>query len=386
MPVKHGKESSEEGGFVDRIRLIFSDQRYVILLQAIIILLFAFYPIVTDDLTAYAQEGDWILQGRLLDAVHRVTYPFPTFMIFATLFLYFNYNYFAWKLTFAVFAVGTLIMLPKITRQLGISDKTLWFTFSPVALLTIANGFFDPIPLFLSTVGVYYFLKGDDTKAYLFMALCASVKWFGLVIMLFLIVYSLKNKRPILPIILGIGVFAILNLPLLIVTGGDLSTIYLTFYQFEYESSLGPYQVVQAIIVLLGLPFSHSYFDVSMFFVAAFLAYVLVLTWRGNTSQRKTVFLAFALGLMGTLLLGKYVTPRFILWELPLLICVVHSRIRLGAWNLTILAWYITWMYLPLSVIRTAIQTACAGVRTILEITFILDLHKDLRSALAEPK
>jgi len=165
-------------------------------------------------------------------------------------------------------AIGTIIVVYRITHLMGVEKGRIWkaFLIAPSFLMfTVYN--WDIIAVFFSTLSIFYHLKGDKRKSALSLGLGIATKLYPCML---IPVYMLEEshwKGRLKTLLAPVAVFALLNLPFVLANFGGW------FETWAYHAGWG--------IEDSWLIFVFNQMDANAHYLA--LAVLLYLVYKGVT-------------------------------------------------------------------------------------------------------
>jgi uncharacterized membrane protein len=116
-----------------------------------------------------------------------------------------------------VFAIGTILLVYRMTNLLGVEKRRMWnaFLIAPSFLMfTVYN--WDIIAIFFATLSIYYYLKGGKVKSALSLGLGISAKIYPCMLIPVYMLEESNWKGRLRALLAPLAVFMILNLPFIL--------------------------------------------------------------------------------------------------------------------------------------------------------------------------
>jgi uncharacterized membrane protein len=283
-----------------------------------------------------------------------------------------------------IFAVGTIIVVYRMTDLLGVEKRRIWkaFLIAPSFLIfTVYN--WDIIAVFFVTLSIYYYLKGSKAKSALSLGLGISAKLYPCML---IPVYMLEegNWRGRLRALLSpLAVFMILNLPFILVNFSGW------FETWKFHAGWG--------IEDSWLIFIFNQMDPNAHYVG--LAILLYLVYKGVTGtlkkqykDRPTRLIERSFLMNVAWLVGSYVvTPQMALMLLPFYVLIPTISLSVIYFaeimnTLIIVLWFTTSLSLgnPISPF-SPVQWLAAGRQLVWLGLFVKIAYPTLTKWLSEP-
>lgn len=234
------------------------------------------------------------------------------------------------SISLSIFAILDLLLVYKIAKDLGTLKKwrviLFWILSPSVFIYSIYN--WDVIPIFMTLLSIYFYLKKRDILASIILSLAISTKFFPIFLLPAIILERWKEKdlKAVKKIILTTVVLTVaINLPFALnnffawsfffqhslTRDHSLDTIWTTLWVVS-DQVLGP-------TVPIRYTFENTINKLSL---VLFFAGSLVVFWRAWKSPKK-VFLPLSLSFfLVFLLVTRTFSAGYILWVLPFLILI----------------------------------------------------------------
>jgi hypothetical protein len=116
-----------------------------------------------------------------------------------------------------VFAIGTIVLVYRMTDLLGVEKRRIWkaFLIAPSFLLfTVYN--WDIVAIFFATLSIYYYLKGGKAKSALSLGFGISAKLYPCMLIPVYMLEESNWKGRLRALLAPLAVFMILNLPFIL--------------------------------------------------------------------------------------------------------------------------------------------------------------------------
>ena len=116
-----------------------------------------------------------------------------------------------------LFAIGTIIVMYRMARLLGVEKGRIWkaFLIAPSFLMfTVYN--WDIIAIFFATLSIHYHLKGDKTKSALSLGFGIAAKLYPCMLIPVYMLEESNWKGRLKALLAPVAVFALLNLPFIL--------------------------------------------------------------------------------------------------------------------------------------------------------------------------